>query len=446
MRFARSLPVLLGFTALLALLSAACGTSVAPTDAAIEPSPSAAAAAPASSPSSSATATARTEQRVPALRDTAWGYLVTLTNDHSPRESASGEELAAAEYLKAQFEALGYESRLQEFSFESVVTLRPFLEAGGVVATSTSAFPLTFSGAGDATARLVYAGKGFDEDLAGIDLEGAIVLFERGVLTFEEKVSRAADAGAAGVVVFNNDDGPFRGTLSNQADIPAISLSRERGLELVDALAAGDVTATLAVSYETLHSRNVVVEKPALGGGAASVVLGGHYDTVPGVPGANDNGSGIATLLAMAEAVKDVPYPFVLRFIAFGSEELGLLGSKEYVASLTAEEREAVVAILNFDALGTSSAPGILASDDLAERVERLADALDIGLVRHFGLGNSSSDHAPFADAGIPFVFFLGDDFSRIHTAEDTLDHVDRALMDSAARLAIALLDDLAGR
>ena len=58
----------------------------------------------------------------------------------------------------------------------------------------------------------------------------------------------------------------------------------------------------------------------------------------------------------------------------------------------------------------------------------------------------SSSDHAPFEDAGIPVAFLLADDASRIHTPEDTLDFIDRNLVGWSAEISITLLDRLAAR
>ena len=59
---------------------------------------------------------------------------------------------------------------------------------------------------------------------------------------------------------------------------------------------------------------------------------------------------------------------------------------------------------------------------------------------RRFSGANLSSDHAPFSEAGIPTVFFLADDISRIHSAEDTLEFVRPELLGGSAVLGIALL------
>ena len=54
------------------------------------------------------------------------------------------------------------------------------------------------------------------------------------------------------------------------------------------------------------------------------LIIGAHYDTTPNSPGANDNGSGVAAALVVAEELSDDELPFDLRFVLFGSEEIGL--------------------------------------------------------------------------------------------------------------------------
>jgi aminopeptidase YwaD len=122
---------------------------------------------------------------------------------------------------------------------------------------------------------------------------GRVALIERGTITFESKVSRVAEAGAVAAIVFNNRDELFRGSLSTESAIPAVALSGEQGRALLSLLEGGEVMAKVTVGIRTLHSRNVVAVKRGPPGDA-QVVLGAHYDTVAGVPGANDNGSGTA--------------------------------------------------------------------------------------------------------------------------------------------------------
>jgi len=385
------------------------------------------------------------------LSQQAMQQLTTLTSARSPRESATQQEADAARYLFEQFTILGYAPALQEFTVDVLLTDPPVLDVPSLDVTSTGAYPLTLSAQGRATGVLADAGKAFEEDFEGVAVEGRIALIERGGLTFEEKVLRAEERGAIAAIIYNNDDGAFAGSLRSQAEIPVVSIPREVGLAIINLMANGDTEAAVSVMYEQRDSRNVIADKPASAGAprgedAVVVVLGGHFDTVPGVPGANDNGSGIATLLAIAEEIAGKSYPFTVRFIAFGSEELGLEGSQYYVDNLTEDELDQLLAMLNFDALGTSRVSGILAADELADVVMRIGGASGITVERHFELGGGASDHAPFFAEGIPFVFFLGDDFSRIHTIEDTLEFVRPELMGNAAALAIVLLDELAAR
>ena len=62
-------------------------------------------------------------------------------------------------------------------------------------------------------------------------IEGKIALIERGEITFSSKVARVHDAGAVAAIIYNNEQGNFRGTLRGRSQIPAISLSRADGLD-----------------------------------------------------------------------------------------------------------------------------------------------------------------------------------------------------------------------
>ena len=206
----------------------------------------------------------------------------------------------------------------------------------------------------------------------------------------------------------------------------------------------GPVEVSVNVTFVE-GSQNVLAVKPGAADDGRVVVLGGHYDTVPNVPGANDNGSGIASLLTIATEIADARYPFTIHFVAFGAEEIGLFGSKHYVAQLTDEEKRNTIAMMNFDALGSGPVTGALGSFNLTGRLAAYAEANGLQMERRATLTpGTNSDHAPFDEAGIPVVFFLGDDFSRIHTPEDQLQYVDPALLGTSAVLGIALLDMLA--
>ena len=366
-------------------------------------------------------------------------FLQVLTLDHSPRGSGEDQERNAAEFLASEFEALGYRVQLQPFTVD--------VEAADVTVGADEDFPaipLTLSGTGAASGTLVSVGKARDGDLPS-GLAGKIALIQRGEITFGEKVGRVADAGASGAIVYNNVEGLFRGTLTEQGQIPVVSISRKDGESILSTMAGGDVESSVSVVFETRDTQNVVAEKPGTAAEERVVILGGHYDTVPGVPGANDNGSGTATLMTVARELAETSHRLTLRFIAFGSEELGLRGSQFYVESLGLGERVDIEMMLNFDALGTGPVVGILGDTELVTSILRVGEQAGIESELRPSLERgTSSDHATFQAAGIPAAFFLADDFSRIHTPQDRVEFVRPELMGNSAALAILLLQTLA--
>ena len=373
------------------------------------------------------------------LSETAFAYLKDLTEDWSPRESATDQELAAAEYLVSQFTSMGFSVELQPFSVEMVSDELSGLTVDGPGGERLAGLPMTGSARGEVSGILVPVGLAFDQDIPAQSLAGSIALARRGTVTFEEKVRRATGAGAIGVVVYNNEPGNFKGTLRTRSSVPVIGIAQEDGQHLERLISAGQVAATLTVAVDVRSSRNVIAEKP--GPGPEVVVLGGHFDTVANIPGATDNGSGIAVLLTIARELQAKSLPFGLRFIAFGSEELGLVGSRFYVASLSTEEQRQLLAMLNFDALGSGRTIDVLGSSDLTEQVVDIGDSAGIAVRVVGGIEGASSDHASFERIRTPNIMFAADDFSRIHTPNDTLDFVEPRLLGDAAALGLALLD-----
>ncbi|MDB5095759.1 MAG: putative aminopeptidase [Cyanobacteria bacterium RYN_339] len=97
---------------------------------------------------------------------------------------------------------------------------------------------------------------------------------------------------------------------------------------------------------------NIVATGP---GSGEAIVVGAHYDTVLGSPGANDNGSGVAALRAIAHALAGKTFARQLRFVAFANEEYGFqtdgMGSRVY-ARRCRERHEPVVAMLSLETMG----------------------------------------------------------------------------------------------
>jgi len=369
--------------------------------------------------------------------------LAILSQTLGPRQSATAEEKEAADYLASQFAEYGYSVQMQPFTVRSFSQDDSglFLTQGD--GTRVEVEPITGTGSGDGAGQLVSVGLARPEDIPDSGLAGKIALAQRGLIPFGEKAANIAAAGALGAVIYNNEPGNFRGTLGGSSEMPVASVSQEDGDRLEALLAA---SASFAVNFK-LHfsqspSQNVIAEKP--GQGAGVVILGAHYDTVPDIAGATDNASGTAVLLTMARELSEESFPFDLELVAFGSEELGLLGSRHYVESLSPEEQGRVIAMLNFDALGNGSSLRARGDDILTQPVMEDSEAKGIELTARQSRGRGGSDHASFAAVGIPNIFFSSDDFSRLHTPEDTLESINPQLLGDTVRLALNLLDVLA--
>ena len=145
------------------------------------------------------------------------------------------------------------------------------------------------------------------------------------------------------------------------------------------------------------------------GPGDEVAMFGAHLDSVPAGPGINDNGSGVAALLVVAERMAErAPPNRPLRFAFWGAEEGGTHGSAAYVSRLTDAERDRIGAYVNFDMLGSpnfirfvyadaGAAPG---SDRLVAMFGDYFD--DQGLAWESIDLTGHADHGAFMAAGVP--------------------------------------------
>jgi aminopeptidase S len=182
-------------------------------------------------------------------------------------------------------------------------------------------------------------------------------------------------------------------------------------------------------------------------------MAGAHLDSVAGGPGINDNGSGTAALIEAAEAIGPDPRGAPVRLAFWGAEEIGLVGSRHYVSSLSRAERRRIRAYINLDMVGSPNALTELYVDG----DPRLARALRRAAARRLAAvaAGGSSDHAPFQAAGIPVngLYTGGPERLRgrprdpcYHLACDTVRNVDRAVLLRMARAATRALRALSDR
>jgi aminopeptidase S len=184
------------------------------------------------------------------------------------------------------------------------------------------------------------------------------------------------------------------------------------------------VRIDLSVATTRARVANVIADLPGRKSGV--VVLGAHLDSVASGPGINDNGSGSALVLEVARQARRLHLrpKHGLRFAFWGGEELGLLGSTSYVQSLSAKQRRRILDALNFDMVGSPNFGRIVYAGEGQPRGSlRIDEAFHAyfaarGLaVEEASLGGSS-DHAAFAQAGIPVGgLFTGADEEKAATS-----------------------------
>ena len=379
------------------------------------------------------------EREVERLTEVAIAHVRWLSETLGPRSPTTVQEKQAADYIAEQFRSLGYEVSLQPFPVR--LTEKAFRILIPVDRTFTTA-AMGGSGEGDISAPLVFTGLARPQEFPENGLQGAIALIRRGQITFREKTENAVRAGASGVVIFNNLPGLFNGTLGTPHPVPVLAISEADGEALLELIRQGEVSAHLRVKPSEKSSNNVVAIKIS-SVDSPVVVLGAHYDSVPVSPGANDNASGTAVLLAVAQEVAQMDSPFELRFVAFGSEEVGLIGSRHYVNELSDDERGRIVAMLNLDALAQG---GLVVGGDeaLVQQALDIARSISVPLKGGREAPNTSSDHASFRSAGIPAIYFEGGSFANVHTPNDTVENVAPEQLGQAGTIASRLLAALA--
>jgi Zn-dependent M28 family amino/carboxypeptidase len=301
-------------------------------------------------------------------------------NNDTRASGTPGYDLSV-DYLEELLVAAGYEVTRQDFLFNSFRELSdPVFERVSpdplVYVPGEDFFTAEYSGSGDVTAPLqavdlvLPPGPEASSSSSGCEPEdfadfvaGSIALVQRGTCDFSVKAENAFDAGAVGVIIFNEgQEGrteTLNPTLGDQFSdpIPVVGTSFAIGDELAALLAEGPVTIHLMT--DTLieldvPTTNLFAETPT-GRDDRVVMAGAHLDSVPDGPGIEDNGTGSAALLEIALQMAELGIEprNTVRFAWWGAEEAGLVGSQTYVDSLTKREAKNIELYLNFDMIGS---------------------------------------------------------------------------------------------
>lgn len=218
--------------------------------------------------------------------------------------------------------------------------------------------------------------------------------------------------------------------------------------------------------------RNVIATLPGIGRQKQLVYAIAHYDSrvediddgASDAPGADDNASGVATLLELARVLGGRQWESTIRFIAFAAEEPGLKGSRHH-APAAARLGLPIAAVFNNDTIGAvTGADGqvdrdhvrVFSSDPDDGPSRRLARYAQIIAERYGGPAviiepradrtNRGSDHMPFSEAGFAAVRLLeaAEDTGRQHNPGDTIDRIDPEYHAAVTRLNLALIANLA--
>ena len=336
-------------------------------------------------------------------------------------------------YVRAQLRRAGYDVRLRTFPF---VEFLEHLEKGRQLQPVERVLPLEALDYSPSTpraglrARLVPSGDGCTAGDFGA-VRGSIALVERGTCFFAVKAANAEQAGAAGVLVFNNAAGPLDGTLGDPhaSSIPVAGIARSLGLELAETENA-IVELELLTETRAATSLNVTADTQRRGGRV--LMMGAHLDSVRAGAGINDNGTGVAAVLEIARVLRTQGRPLAVQVAFWGAEELGLFGSRAYAGTVRPEN---VVGYLNLDVLGSPSRRyAVYGGGQLATRLLRYLERRGLR-ARTIDL-QGRSDHAPFAQRGIPVAGLYAGDYSCYHRACDRLASVDLTALDQLAEAA----------
>ncbi|MHC3437654.1 M28 family peptidase [Natrialbaceae archaeon A-gly3] len=381
--------------------------------------------------------------------DVGWNHLEELV-DIGNRMAGSEGERDAAEATREALEAVGARNaRLESFDIQGWTRGESKIEAGD---ERLECIALPRSPSQSVTGELVDLGYGLPEDFEERDLEGAVVLVRSDVPDYydrylhrREKYYHAVENGAVGFVYRNHVEGclPPTGSVGTDEDpigeIPAVGVSSEVGARLSRRFEGETIDLTVEAGIHTAESANVHAE---LGPDTDErVLVTSHVDAHDISEGAMDNGAGTATLLEIANALmaREEELETRVEFVAYGAEEVGLVGSSRHAERA---DHESIKAIVNNDGVVANRTLSLSTHgfEDLESVAREIADRYDhpIEVVPRM---SPHSDHWSFVAHGVPgyHVSSTSDSAGRGwgHTFADTIEKLEkRDLRESAILLS----------
>ncbi|ADD06791.1 putative M28 family peptidase (homolog to aminopeptidase YwaD) [Natrialba magadii ATCC 43099] len=388
--------------------------------------------------------------------DVGWTHLENLVDIGNRMAGSDGEREAAELTRDALAEAGARNARLESFDIQGWTR-----GDSAVVAPDEEleCIALPRSPSDEATGELVDLGYGLPEDFEDADLEGKIAMVRSDIPEYyeryihrREKYYHAVDQGAVGFVYRNHVEGclPPTGSVGTKddpiGDIPAVGVSSEVGARLARRYDGEEIAVSVEADIDDATSQNIHAE---LGPETDErVLVTSHVDAHDIAEGALDNGAGTAMVVELANALaaREDELETRVEFVAYGAEEVGLVGSGYHAEQA---DHGSIKAIVNNDgvvrgrtlSLTTHGFPELeAAAEEVAER-----HGHPIETVPQLG---PHSDHWPFVQWGVPgyHVMSTSDEVGRGwgHTFADTLEKIEKRTLREQAILLTELTVDLA--
>ncbi|WP_142415336.1 M28 family peptidase [Hathewaya massiliensis] len=332
------------------------------------------------------------------------------------RTSGSKEEIRALNILKEELDSLGVESKVEPFKVmcydikkAKLEVIEPFyreIEVEGIGLT------------GNTNQEGLEAELEYVEDAEEINLvnaKGKIVLVNGYMRA--KKFRDIVRAGAVGYINFSGkfmdnedktdiDKNAIREKHLEFGKIPGVTMRVKDALHMIKS-GATKVRIKLEQEEGTTDSHNLITEIKGTHYPEEVIVFMAHYDSTPFSSGAYDNGAGSVNIMEILRHYLKNPPKRTLKFIWFGSEEVGLLGSKAYVKEHE-KELENIKFGINVDLGGTilgQDRASIIANESLCHMIEYYSKEVCFPISIKQDI--YSSDCIPFSDKGIPVANFL---------------------------------------
>ncbi len=226
---------------------------------------------------------------------------------------------------------------------------------------------------------------------------------------------------------------------------------------LVSQLSITGLTIQQKPWWEKLyHGVNIEATLPGTGSAGNILILCAHYDSVRISPGADDDGSGTAAVLAIAQVLSHYRFNCTVRFVFFSGEEQGLLGSSVY-AWEARRNHENIIGVIALDGVGHSD------QNSTAHKIYNNADASARWIVQHsqavaaaypdlipiavaYGENQPDSDHQSFLTEGYAAECFREETLDPFyHTSDDTIGHMNLSYLTNVCRDAAGTVASIAG-